>query len=306
MADNFDTALDVILALEGGFSNHPADPGGATNLGITRERLSLWLGREASIKDVKDISLETASEIYRAHYWNAARCGDLPSGVDLAVFDCAVNQGVGRATRFLQIACGAKIDGVVGPETLAKVREKSVDNLLIEFFAQRMRSYGNLPSLFKTFGLGWSRRLMFVHDKSKSLSVGAPVSRREQVTAQPQNPPTQPTPNQAPTTGQQKGVKPMSLIDVLLGGELLKGRKTVIGIIGYVGLYLLHANGALPGVIDENLYGQLLTLFGGLAGLGLTAKIDRFMQFFGLVNAPQQPQPTPAANPNVVDPFASR
>lgn len=160
MKHNFSQALAHVLKYEGGYSDHPSDPGGATNLGITRAVLGEWLGREASKAEVRALRPETAAAIYRARYWDAARCDELPDGMDLAVFDCAVNQGVGRAARFLQQAAGVTADGKIGPRTLAAVASADAGELLREFMARRMNAYGLLATLFRTFGLGWSRRLM--------------------------------------------------------------------------------------------------------------------------------------------------
>ena len=103
---SFEACLPVILASEGGFVDDPHDPGGATNLGITRATLSGWLGRAASIADVEALSPAAVAPIYQARYWNPSHAGDCPPGVDLMVFDEAVNQGVGRAIASLQVALG--------------------------------------------------------------------------------------------------------------------------------------------------------------------------------------------------------
>lgn len=163
MQANFELALKHVLKFEGGYSDHPKDPGGATNFGITIGVLGEFRGAPVTKHDVRILTLAEASRIYRSRYWNAVSCDQLPAGLDLAVFDCAVNQGVGRAARFLQIAARVKTDGIVGPLTLNAVSTARQAPLLCEFMAYRMRSYGLLKSLFLTFGLGWSRRLMATH-----------------------------------------------------------------------------------------------------------------------------------------------
>ncbi len=169
LKENFESALKHVLRFEGGYSDHPSDPGGATKFGITHNVLSQYRGRPVSKEDVRNLTIEEASEIYRSRYWNKASCDNLPKGVDLAVFDCAVNQGVGRAKRFLQQAAKVTVDGQIGPITLAAVSAASPDDLLVEFMARRMRSYGSLSRLFRVFGLGWSRRLMAVHCEAIGL-----------------------------------------------------------------------------------------------------------------------------------------
>lgn len=163
MDANFPSALAHVLHYEGGYSDHPSDPGGATNLGITKAVLEAHRGHAVTKADVRALSQAEAAEIYRARYWNAARCDGLPAGIDLAVFDCAVNQGVGRAARYLQQAAGAAVDGQIGPKTLSAVAAINASELLTEFMARRMNGYGLLAKLFATFGLGWSRRLMATH-----------------------------------------------------------------------------------------------------------------------------------------------
>jgi lysozyme family protein len=166
---NFDSALAHVLKYEGGYSDHPMDPGGATQLGITRAVLARYRGRPVSKAEVRALTRADAAAIYRADYWEPARCGELPSGLDLAVFDCAVNQGVGRATRLLQQAVGVKVDGKIGAMTLAAVMAAKPDRLLGEFVARRMLSYGSLRKLFPVFGLGWSRRLIATHAAALAL-----------------------------------------------------------------------------------------------------------------------------------------
>lgn len=169
MHHNFQHALAHVLLFEGGYSDHPSDPGGATNLGITKAVLERFRGRGVTKQEVRALTKEEAAEIYRRYYWLAAACDQLPDGVDLAVFDCAVNQGVGRATRFLQQSANVAVDGAIGPRTLAAVKAAEPEALLTEFMARRMNAYGLLTKLFKVFGLGWSRRLVATHGAACAL-----------------------------------------------------------------------------------------------------------------------------------------
>lgn len=170
MQANFDLALKHVLTFEGGYSDHPKDPGGATNFGITIGVLGEFRGTRVTNQDVRMLTLAEAARIYRSRYWDAVSCDQLPAGIDLTVFDCAVNQGIGRAARFLQIAARVKVDGVIGPVTINAINTARQDSLLCEFMARRMRSYGQLRSLFRTFGLGWSRRLMATHAAALRLT----------------------------------------------------------------------------------------------------------------------------------------
>ncbi len=170
MQENFPAALDQVLKFEGGYSDHPSDPGGATKFGITHEVLAQYRGQAVSKDDVRALTKAEAAEIYRSRYWLLAACDALPAGVDLAAFDCAVNQGVGRAKKFLQQAARVTVDGAIGPVTLAAISSTPREDLLVEFMARRMQSYGTLGRLFRTFGLGWSRRLMAIHAAALALT----------------------------------------------------------------------------------------------------------------------------------------
>lgn len=155
---SFAACLPVILASEGGFVDDPHDPGGATNLGVTLATLSSWLGHTATIADVEALTPEAVAPIYQARYFNAAHANDCPAGVDLMVFDEAVNQGVGRAITSLQIAAGVPADGRFGPRTLAAVRGAEPEVLINAIAADRDAHYRALPG-FGRFGNGWLTRL---------------------------------------------------------------------------------------------------------------------------------------------------
>lgn len=175
MQKNFNAALAHVLLFEGAYSDHPLDPGGATNLGITQAVLQSYRGQPVSKDDVRTLARDEAAAIYAKNYWELAHCASLPSGIDFAVFDCAVNQGVGRAARLLQQAANVTPDGKIGPATLAAVNNAPAQALLGEFMARRMLCYGLLQKLFKTFGLGWSRRLMATHIAAHAL-LAAPAN----------------------------------------------------------------------------------------------------------------------------------
>jgi lysozyme family protein len=155
---HFEACLPVILASEGGFVDDPADPGGATNLGVTRATLSGWIGRPATIAEVAALTPAAVAPIYRARYWNPAHAGDCPPGVDLMVFDEAVNQGVGRALASLQAALGVAADGAFGPATLATLNTADPTRLIRAIAADRESHYRALPT-FPRFGRGWLARL---------------------------------------------------------------------------------------------------------------------------------------------------
>ncbi|MFH5924978.1 glycoside hydrolase family 108 protein [Roseomonas xinghualingensis] len=170
--DRFDACLDIVLAAEGGFVNHPADPGGATNMGITLRTLSEFREAEVTVEDVRGLTRAEAREIYRARYWTPMRCGDLPAGIDLMVFDFGVNAGPGRSIRLLQRSVGVATDGSVGPITLAAVRACRVADLIGRLAEGRLAHYRGLETL-PTFGRGWTRRVD--HARQAALSMTEPA-----------------------------------------------------------------------------------------------------------------------------------
>jgi lysozyme family protein len=156
----FEEALEHVLKWESGFSNHPQDPGGATNLGITQRTLSEWRRRPVSLEELRVLSGADVAPLYRQRYWDACRCGELPYGLDLVVFDSAVNQGPDRAKRLLQRALGVREDGALGPVTMSVAQERDRVSLIDEMTARRAVHYAGLRRIFH---LGWFRRLSSIH-----------------------------------------------------------------------------------------------------------------------------------------------
>ena len=153
MKDNFDECLKMLLHHEGGYVNHPKDPGGETNLGVTKRVYEKWGGT----KDMKDLTVEDVAPIYKKNYWNRCKCDDLESGVDWVVFDWAVNSGTGRAAKAIKKICGASQDGAIGPKTLALIKTQDTEYVIEEFGKIRQNFYESLKT-FDTFGKGWTRR----------------------------------------------------------------------------------------------------------------------------------------------------
>ena len=121
MKANFDKCFEWLLAHEGGFVDHPEDPGGMTNLGITRQTLERFLWRDVTEGEMRSLTPAVVEPVYRALYWGKVRADNLPSGIDWAVFDWAVNSGPPRAAKALQSLVGVTPDGAVGPITLGAV-----------------------------------------------------------------------------------------------------------------------------------------------------------------------------------------
>jgi lysozyme family protein len=157
MKENFEKCLEKLLKHEGGFVNHPKDPGGMTNLGVTKRVYEEWVGREVTEQEMRDLTPEDVAPIYKKNYWDAVKGDDLPAGVDWACFDWCVNSGRKRPSKALQRAVGAIPDGAIGPATLAKVTEALPKNVVLAIHDDRQAFYERL-STFGTFGKGWTRR----------------------------------------------------------------------------------------------------------------------------------------------------
>lgn len=158
MKDNFDQCLALVLKHEGGWVNHPRDPGGETNMGVTKRTWEEWIGKRVEPGSLKSLTVADVAPLYKEKYWDRVRGDELPDGVDYAVFDFAVNSGVGRATRVLQQAIGVTPDGIIGPKTLAAVNAMPPRDLVDEICDKRLAFLQGLP-IWPTFGRGWSRRV---------------------------------------------------------------------------------------------------------------------------------------------------
>ena len=166
--ENYEECLKTILHHEGGYVNHPKDPGGETNLGVTKRVYEEWGGT----KDMKDLTVEDVAPIYKQGYWGRCQCDHLPAGLDLAVFDWAVNSGHGRASKKLQKMIGTVADGRIGPNTLKTLNEyieqEGIEKVLTEYHDIRQSFYESLKT-FGTFGKGWTRRNKETLEKAKKM-----------------------------------------------------------------------------------------------------------------------------------------
>lgn len=168
MKQTFQEAVDSVLQSEGGFVNHPRDPGGMTCLGVTARTWESWTGRPATEQVMRSLTPRMVAPLYRKNYWQPAGCDLLPVGVDYCVFDFAVNSGPATAVKCLQHTVGVKPDGLVGPATLAGVddcRERGFDTLVAELCADRV-IFMQVLSGWQAFGAGWQRRVSEVHRRA--------------------------------------------------------------------------------------------------------------------------------------------
>ena len=167
-AATWPTALAAVLKHEGGYVNHPADPGGRTNLGVTQRVWESWTNQPADEAAMRALTPELVAPLYRERYWRKVRGDELPAGVDLAVFDCAVNSGPGRAAMLLQQAIGVWPDGVIGPKTMAAIKAADAKATVDRFCDLRLAFLRGLPT-WPTFGRGWERRVEDVRRQAKEM-----------------------------------------------------------------------------------------------------------------------------------------
>jgi lysozyme family protein len=150
----FEQAIVKVLAHEGGFVDHPDDPGGATKFGIT-EAVARRVGYRGNMRD---LPLDLAKQIYRREYWDAMRADELPAEARYVLFDGAVNSGVAQAARWLQRAVGVPADGVIGPKTIAAAAAIDGARLKAAVLAQRLRFMAGLAA-WPSFSRGWAMRI---------------------------------------------------------------------------------------------------------------------------------------------------
>ena len=169
MRASLNTAIDLIIRHEGGFVNHPSDPGGPTNMGITLATYRARVDRRGTVADLRKLTWNQAADIYRRHYWDAVRGDDLPAGLDLVLFDMAVNAGPGQAVRLLQSLLGVATDGQLGPQTLSAVAAGDPLDLIRRYSIRRLRYYEALPG-WKTFWRGWTERVHQTREAALALA----------------------------------------------------------------------------------------------------------------------------------------
>ena len=170
MKDNLVHAVAHMLKSEGGFVNHPRDPGGMTNLGVTQRVWEEWVGHPVTEKDMRALTPAIVAPMYKKKYWDAVAGDSLPSGVDLAVFDFAVNSGPGRAAKMLQRVLGVTEDGAIGPVTLAKVTSVDSSKLVADYNIVRLAFLQALPA-WGTFGNGWKDRVASVTAEAITMTA---------------------------------------------------------------------------------------------------------------------------------------
>ena len=169
MKSTFDPALRLLLRHEGGFVNHPSDPGGMTNLGVTKAVWDAHTGKSATEADMRALTPEAVQPVYKARYWDAIQGDALPYGLDYCIFDCAVNSGPGRAVKLLQYVLYTKVDGVLGKHTLAALQRADPTGLIEDYSQKRLDFLKSLPT-WTTFSKGWGQRVSDVELEAKTFA----------------------------------------------------------------------------------------------------------------------------------------
>jgi lysozyme family protein len=168
MIDNWQQSFKLMLASEGGYVNHPSDPGGRTNLGVTQATWENWIGRQSDESEMRSLTSDKVEPMYRKKFWDAVRGDELPTGIDYLTFDFAVNAGVGRSIKTLQTAAGTTPDGALGPITMSAVQAADPVILIIEFSHAKEDFYRSLNT-FNVFGKGWLNRVAKVRAEALKM-----------------------------------------------------------------------------------------------------------------------------------------
>lgn len=213
-ADNYEEALKRLLAHEGGYSNHPSDPGGPTKFGITIHDYRKYMKPDASAADVRAMPLAHAQIIYRERYWNALRCDALPGGLDYAVFDYGVNSGVSRAVKVLRRLAGLSESAQMNDAVIAAVRRHDAADLVARLCDERLVFLKRLRT-WPVFGAGWSRRVAEVRRAALAMAK-VKEARPSPLPQSPQSPSSPP-----PAAGGDR--KPVAWLR-----RKLKGWKTIV------------------------------------------------------------------------------
>jgi lysozyme family protein len=169
MKENFEPCFELVLKHEGGYVNDPRDPGGRTNLGVTQRAWESYAGGPVTEEFMRKLTPDQVKPFYKAMYWDKIKGDQLPSGVDYAAYDLAVNSGVGRAAKYLQEIAGVHADGVIGPKSMEAILACDPEQTADALCDMRLDFLKRLPT-FQTFGKGWSRRVAEVKEKAISMA----------------------------------------------------------------------------------------------------------------------------------------
>lgn len=228
MDRNFQRALSLVLKSEGGWSDNPADPGGATMKGVTLANFRRYVQPNATKDDLRHITDAQLATVYRKFYWDAVAGDQLPDGVDYATFDFAVNSGPGRAAKYLQAVAGVPEDGQIGPATIAAISAKPAGVVIDTLCDNRLAFLKRLPT-WGTFGKGWSSRVESVRKAAIAMTAQTATSA----------PPAPVTPVQAPVAPAAPPVAPKPSSKATVGILVILG--TALATWGHQIAHWLHS-----------------------------------------------------------------
>jgi lysozyme family protein len=239
-AQNYDEALRRVLVHEGGYTNHPSDPGGPTSFGITLADYRRYVKPYATAVDVRAMSVGAAKAIYRKRYWDAQRCDELPAGLDYSVFDYGVNSGIGRSGRVLRRLVGLPDNTeLITDQVLAAISKRDAKSLINAINDERLRFLRGLRT-WGVFGAGWSRRVAEVRAASLHMAQHAGV----QVTNA--SSPRVSSPTDLPSA---KGmVPPPTSAHTVIGTAGVGGAAAVSAVLHTVGVHPLEIAAVIIGI----------------------------------------------------------
>ena len=162
----------MVLKHEGGYVNNPKDPGGMTNLGVTKRAWEEYVGHEVDEATMRGLTPEIVKPFYKKCYWDKIRGDELPPGIDYAAYDLAVNSGTGRAAKYLQQIAGVTADGAIGPKSIEAIKACNPEETVDALCDMRLDFLKRLPT-WDTFGKGWGRRVEEVESKASEMAKNA-------------------------------------------------------------------------------------------------------------------------------------
>jgi len=168
MNGNFERCLALVLKSEGGYVDNPKDPGGMTNLGVTKDTWEAYVGRTVDEAEMRGLTPDDVAPLYQRNYWDKVAANSLPVGVDYCLFDTAVNSGPSQAVKFIQRALNVVVDGVLGQQTIAAANQRDAAELIEQFCEERLQFMQSL-STWPTFGRGWQRRVEEVQAAAQAM-----------------------------------------------------------------------------------------------------------------------------------------